>query len=208
MAQVVFRDAPLDTTAAWQERVQKMREQHKIERKVAKEAVKEQQKRANNTIAVATQPAHTTRTFSTRSFTTDTQPLQKSTSSPLWQERVCRVGDKYGIGHALLWAIIKTESNFNSKAVSPKGAQGLMQIMPNTARYLGLQDAFDPDANLDAGARYFALLLQEFVDIRLALAAYNAGPGAVRRYGTVPPYAETQQYVEKVLQWQQRYPQY
>ena len=107
---------------------------------------------------------------------------------------------RHGVPEALLRAVIRVESNFNPRAVSPRGARGLMQLMPATARGLGLTDAFDPAANIDAGARYLRQLLDEFGhDLRLTLAAYNAGPNAVKRWGGVPRYAETEQYVPRVL---------
>ncbi len=100
----------------------------------------------------------------------------------------------------LLTEVIRAESGFNPRAVSPAGAKGLMQLMDATARSLGVQDPFDPVQNVRAGARYLAKLLERYGgDVRRALAAYNAGPGAVDRYNGVPPYRETQQYVEKIL---------
>jgi soluble lytic murein transglycosylase-like protein len=108
---------------------------------------------------------------------------------------------RHGVDPALVLALISVESAFRKDAVSPKGAQGLMQLMPATAKELGVKDAFDPAQNLDGGARYLNSLLQQFKgDVRLALAAYNAGPNAVKRHKGVPPYRETRQHVEKVLE--------
>lgn len=111
-----------------------------------------------------------------------------------------------GVDTALLRAIIHAESGFNPRALSYKGAQGLMQLMPGTAFELGVGDAFDPAQNISGGARYLAMLLHDFHgDVQLAAAAYNAGAGAVTKYGGVPPYAETQVYVKRVALLYQRY---
>lgn len=111
-----------------------------------------------------------------------------------------------GVDAALLRAIIHAESGFNPRALSYKGAQGLMQLMPGTAFELGVGNAFDPGQNISGGARYLAMLLHDFHgDVRLAAAAYNAGAGAVTKYGGVPPYAETQVYVKRVALLYQRY---
>lgn len=96
---------------------------------------------------------------------------------------------------ALFTAMIHRESNFNPKAVSPVGAKGLGQLMPDTARELGVEDAFSASENLDGAARYLTSMLDKFGSAELALAAYNAGPGAVQKYGGVPPYRETEQYI-------------
>jgi soluble lytic murein transglycosylase-like protein len=107
---------------------------------------------------------------------------------------------KYGVDPALVRALIAQESGFDPTATSPAGAQGLMQLMPATARGFGVTDPYDPAQSIDAGTRYLGGQLDRFGgDVRLALAAYNAGPGAVERFGGVPPYAETQRYVENVL---------
>ncbi|HET7561456.1 MAG TPA: lytic transglycosylase domain-containing protein [Rhodanobacteraceae bacterium] len=111
-----------------------------------------------------------------------------------------------GVNAALLRAIIHAESGFNPRALSYKGAQGLMQLMPATAGDLGVADAFDPAENIDGGARYLAALLHDFHgDVKLAAAAYNAGEGAVTKYAGVPPYAETQVYVKRVALLYERY---
>lgn len=113
---------------------------------------------------------------------------------------------QYGVDEAFLRAIIHAESAFNPNAMSIKGAQGLMQLMPHTASDMGVLDAFNSDQNIRGGARYLGLLLHDFNgDERLAAAAYNAGPGAVQRYKGVPPYAETQVYVERVQTLRKRY---
>lgn len=109
---------------------------------------------------------------------------------------------------ALVRAIIHAESGFNPKALSPQGAQGLMQLMPGTARELGVGNAFDTSENIRGGTKYLAKLLTMFNgDIRLAAAAYNAGPNAVRKHGDVPPYEETQTYVKRVGILHSRYQQ-
>jgi hypothetical protein len=108
--------------------------------------------------------------------------------------------DKHSIDYELLQALIATESGFDAQAVSPKGAMGLMQLMPATARELGVADPFHPDDNIRGGVSYLASLMARYdQNVELALAAYNAGPGAVQRYGGIPPYAETQAYVRKVM---------
>ena len=111
-----------------------------------------------------------------------------------------------GVDTALIRAIIHAESAYQADAVSPKGAQGLMQLMPQTAKMLQVSDPFNPANNIDGGARYLSELLEQFDgDVTLAAAAYNAGPGAVTKYGGVPPYEETREYVRRVNILNKRY---
>lgn len=113
-----------------------------------------------------------------------------------------------GIDSRLLKAMIKAESDFNPRAVSRKGAMGLMQIMPENFKMLDLQNPFDPWQNIRAGARYFQQLYQRFNGkLALSLAAYNAGPTAVDRYKTIPPYKETEEYVRRVLRYYRTFKQ-
>jgi peptidoglycan DL-endopeptidase CwlO len=109
-----------------------------------------------------------------------------------------KAGAKYGVSPKLLAAVAKVESGYDPKAVSSAGARGLMQLMPSTARGLGVHNSFDPQQAINGGAKLLAHNLKEFKSLPLALAAYNAGGGAVHRYGGIPPYAETQAYVPKV----------
>jgi soluble lytic murein transglycosylase-like protein len=113
---------------------------------------------------------------------------------------------RYQVEPAIIKAIIMAESGFNPKAVSKVGARGLMQLMPRTARYLGVEDSFKPDHNIDAGVRYFKYLLDKFDgEIELALAAYNAGSYNVRKYGGIPPFKATKFYINKVLKYYEAY---
>jgi len=113
-------------------------------------------------------------------------------------------GKKYGVDPALLAAVAKAESQFDPNAVSPAGALGLMQIMPSTAANLGV-NPLDPPQAVDGAARLLQQNLKKFGSTSLALAAYNAGPGAVVQYGGIPPYPETQNYVRKVLEYQKEF---
>ncbi len=110
-----------------------------------------------------------------------------------------------GVEPALVTAVIAAESNFDPRAMSAKGAQGLMQLMPATASDLGVRDVWDPDQNIRGGTEHLARLLGKYDDVSLALAAYNAGEGTVDRHGGVPPFQETQQYVQKVLGYYRSY---
>ena len=113
---------------------------------------------------------------------------------------IYRAGKKAGVDPRFIHAVIKQESRYNPKAVSPVGAQGLMQMMPATAERFGLKDPFDATANVEAGTKYLKWLLKRFDgDVSLALAGYNAGEGSVDKYKGIPPYSETQNYVKKIV---------
>jgi soluble lytic murein transglycosylase-like protein len=108
--------------------------------------------------------------------------------------------ERHGVSEQIVAAVIRVESGFNARAVSPKGARGLMQLMPGTAAILGVRDSFDPASNIDGGVRHLRGLLDRYGNnLSLALAAYNAGEGAVNTYGGIPPYPETQAYVGRIL---------
>ncbi len=113
---------------------------------------------------------------------------------------ISEVSAKHGVNEKLVRALIKQESGFNPTVVSKAGAEGLMQLMPETAKALGVADAKDPVQNVDGGVRYLKSMMKKYKgNLLLALAAYNAGPGAVDKYGGVPPYKETQNYVKNIL---------
>ena len=117
------------------------------------------------------------------------------------QEMVKTAAQKHGVDDRLVMALIKQESNYNTAAVSKAGAMGLMQLMPATAQSLGVSNPFSPQQNIEGGVKHLKTLLEKYNgNLILALAAYNAGSGSVEKYGGVPPYKETQNYVKKVLE--------
>jgi soluble lytic murein transglycosylase-like protein len=122
-----------------------------------------------------------------------------------YREWVSEAAKTHRLSESLLFAVMKAESNFNPTAVSRAGAQGLMQLIPSTARHMGVSNAFDPRENIHGGAKYLRMMLDRFGRIDLALAAYNAGPEAVARYGGIPPYSETLNYVPRVLRFYRDY---
>lgn len=110
-----------------------------------------------------------------------------------------KYSQKYNIDKNLVKAVVQQESGFNSKAVSPVGALGLMQLMPSTAKGLGVRNPFDAEQNIAGGTKYLKNLINKYDSVKLGLAAYNAGSGAVNKYGGVPPYKETQNYVNRII---------
>ncbi|MGH3497795.1 MAG: transglycosylase SLT domain-containing protein [Nocardioidaceae bacterium] len=156
-------------------------------------------------LAVRIAPVYETPTAIRRVMTgaAATAPTPPDNGSPAALDSLfAQAGAKYGVDPSLLAAVAKQESGFDPSAVSPAGAQGLMQLMPSTAAGLGVSNPFDPTQAVNGAAKLLGSLQREFGSTPLALAAYNAGPGAVHRYGGIPPYPETQSYVRSVLAYQ------
>lgn len=131
-----------------------------------------------------------------------TDPMRAKKYDPV----IVSAAERYKVDVALIKAVIRAESDFVPSATSPKGAQGLMQLMPATARLHGVMSAYDPEDNVEGGVRHLRLLLDRYGgNVRLALAAYNAGSGAVDKHGGVPPYPETWQYLDRVLRFRDAY---
>src|SRR5580704_6000067 len=133
-----------------------------------------------------------------RSIVRKAKPMDSDSSDSGVRTLVEEAAKNLDVSPALVDSVIQVESNYNPYAVSPKGAQGLMQLMPATARRFGVTNSFDAKQTIEGGVRYLKFLQDTFKDDRLAIAAYNAGEGAVTKYGDVPPYAETKSYVAKV----------
>lgn len=166
---------------------------------------------------------HFTNVPTTRKFKTFSPPskgltllsLKKRSKPTPWaklrvgrelREMISDTAYRFDLEPALVHAVVRAESGFNPRAVSRAGARGLMQLMPQTAIEVGVRDVFHPQDNLDGGVSYLRGLVDRYAgDVHLALAAYNAGPGAVDSYGGVPPYAETQEYLKRVFRFRQEY---
>jgi soluble lytic murein transglycosylase-like protein len=149
---------------------------------------------ASQLASASATPAATAATATTAATGTSTLP----TGTP-YADEITAAAKRNGLDPALLAGLVKQESGFNANAVSPAGARGLTQLMPATAAGLGVSDPTDPAQALEGGAKYLKQQLDRFGgDVAKALAAYNAGPGAVEKFGGVPPYAETQNYVKRV----------
>jgi soluble lytic murein transglycosylase-like protein len=139
--------------------------------------------------------------------TSTTATVAAGTGGPTpYSTEIDAAAARHGLDPALLRGLVRAESNFDPNAGSHAGAQGLTQLMPGTAAALGVTNPLDPAQSIEGGAKYLAQQLERFGgDQRKALAAYNAGPGAVARYGGVPPYVETQGYVRRVIQYAEQY---
>jgi soluble lytic murein transglycosylase-like protein len=156
---------------------------------------------ADGSLVLSTTP----KTGAAKTFAIGTAGSKIKTTQPVFSRRAVKFESlivEYAAQHDLradlVRAVIQAESAFNPLARSPKGAMGLMQLMPRTAQQYQARNPYDPTSNIEAGTKYLGKLLREF-DLPLALAAYNAGEGAVRRFGGIPPYAETRAYVAKIL---------
>ena len=135
-----------------------------------------------------------------------TYPTNPARFTKKYEWIIKQASAQYGVDPSLVKAVIKAESDFDYKAVSHKGAQGLMQLMPETAVDMAVKDPFDPQENIYGGTRYLSLLLERFKEnISLALAAYNAGPDSVEDYKGIPPYSETITYIKRVLEYYKKY---
>ena len=133
---------------------------------------------------------------------------QKEVPRSPFEQIINQAATTHQVDPALIKAIIMAESRYNPKAVSKRGARGLMQLMPVTAKSLGVEDSFDPAANINGGVMYFKRLLDRFDgNVEFALAAYNAGSRNVRKYGGVPPFRQTRTYIHKVFKYQRQYKQ-
>src|SRR5499426_4688590 len=128
------------------------------------------------------------------------EPQRSSTDYGVYSREIAEASARYGVPERLIWAVIRVESGFDPRAVSPKGARGLMQLMPETAALLGVRDVFNPRENIHGGARHLRGMMDRFnYDLPMAIAAYNAGDRPVAAFRGIPPYPETREYVARVL---------
>jgi soluble lytic murein transglycosylase-like protein len=154
-------------------------------------------------VKIATSPSADPRPLALKGSTASAPGKEKER---VFHPFILKAANRYQVDSALIKAIIMAESNYNPKAVSKRGAKGLMQLMPKTAKALGVGDSFDPEHNINAGVRHFKNLLDQFDgDVKLALAAYNAGSRKVRKYRGVPPFRATRRYIRKVFEYHQYY---
>ena len=133
--------------------------------------------------------------------TTGADAAQAGTQRGEINRLISQAATRYGVSERLIQAVVKAESDYNPRCVSSAGAMGLMQLMPENCTDYGVSDPYDMAQNIDAGVRQLKQLSDKYGRLDLTLAAYNAGPGAVQRYGGIPPYRETQAYVRKILGW-------
>jgi soluble lytic murein transglycosylase-like protein len=155
--------------------------------------------RTGRLVRVVVTSSHSRPAVSNRAVATSPAEPGKPAEAPAFSQTVERIAAQHEVPAALIHSVIRVESNYNPWAVSPKGALGLMQLIPSTARRFGVSDAFDPVENIRGGAKYLRYLLDLYGgDYALTLAAYNAGETAVARYGDVPPFPETRNYVKLV----------
>ncbi|EMI68482.1 lytic transglycosylase domain-containing protein [Leptospira noguchii] len=164
-----------------------------IENRFVKEAPIQSKEQTFDSILKAERETSISNLEKEKSFGKDLKNIEPSLSKIIHQE-----SEKNNLDPRLVQSVIKAESNFKTDAVSPKGAIGLMQLMPSTANSLGVEDPFDPAENVAGGTKFLSDLLNKYKNLDHALAAYNAGPSAVDRYAGIPPYRETRNYVEKV----------
>ena len=162
----------------------------------------------NNNTQVVLQNADLRTSSSQNSATSpyDLRPIFRPKKERLFHSIILQAASRHEIDPALVKAIIMAESGYNPNAISKKGAKGLMQLMPSTAEALGVEDVFNPEQNISGGVRYFKQLVNRFDgDVKLALAAYNAGSKKVRHYQGIPPYKTTHYYIEKVFEYYELY---